>query len=55
MSAIHSVCAGGAGLITVEGNNVTHMPDVRDAIALWDDAYIPGLKKIASRVKKMVP
>ncbi len=44
--------AGGAGLITVEGSNVTHMPDVRDAIALWDDAYIPGLKKLASRVKK---
>lgn len=37
------------------GSNVTHMPDVRDAIALWDDAYIPGLKKLASRVKKMVP
>lgn len=43
---------GGAGLITVEGSNVTHMPDVRDAIALWDDTYIPGLQTLAQTVKK---
>ena len=43
---------GGAGLIMVEGSNVTHMPDVRDAIALWDDTYIPGLQTLAQTVKK---
>lgn len=42
--------AGGAGLITVEGSNVTCMPDVRDAIALWDDTYIPGLHTLAQTI-----
>lgn len=47
-----SYAKGGAGLITIEGSNVTCMPDVRDAIALWDDAYIPGLHMLAQTIQQ---
>ena len=47
-----SYAQGGAGLITVEGSNVTCMPDVRDAIALWDDTYIPGLHTLAQTIQQ---
>lgn len=43
---------GGAGLIIVEGSNVTSMPDVREAIALWSDDYLPGLAVLAQRIKR---
>ncbi len=44
--------AGGTpGMIVVEGSNVTKMRDVREAIGLWNDDFIPRLQILAQTVK----
>lgn len=42
---------GAPGMIIVEGSNVTDMRDVREAIGLWDDEFIPRLQMLAGTVK----
>ena len=42
---------GRPGMIVVEGSNVTNMRDVREAIGLWSDAFIPGLKQLAAVIR----
>ena len=41
---------GGAGMVVVEGSNVSKAKDVREAIGIWDDAFIPGLSRLAEAV-----
>lgn len=43
--------AGNPGMIVVEGSNVTEMRDVREAIGLWKDDFIPPLRRLAEIVK----
>lgn len=43
--------AGHPGMIVVEGSNVTEMRDVREAIGLWSDSFIPGLQQLAAVVR----
>lgn len=45
-----SFARGGAGLVFTEACAVVHKEGGRNAIALWDDSFIPGLAELAESI-----